>query len=104
MSLQVGVRNGGVLPGPADSRPEPIAATTATTVHQTTANVKPYATSASPVTFSCSSDRVKATLQLKHRLDRSKALSQRVVAVDSADKLTDPQIVAEVKEHYGIDR
>ena len=46
----------------------------------------------------------EAKLQLKHRLDRSKVSSEGSVAVDSADKLTNPQIVAKVKEHYGIDR
>jgi len=46
----------------------------------------------------------EAKLQLKDRLGRSKVLSDRIVAVESADKLTDPQIVAKVKEHYGIPR
>ena len=46
----------------------------------------------------------EAKRQLKDRLDRSKASSARVVAVESTDKLTDPQIVAKVKEHYGIAR
>ena len=46
----------------------------------------------------------EAKLQLKHRLGRSKALSESSVAVESADKLTDPQIVAKVKEHYGSAR
>jgi hypothetical protein len=46
----------------------------------------------------------EAKRQLKDRLGRSKAASQRVVVVQSADKLTDPQIVAKVKDHYGIDR
>ena len=46
----------------------------------------------------------EAKLQLKDRLGRSNALSDRIVAVASTDKLTDPQIVAKVKEHYGIDR
>ena len=31
-------------------------------------------------------------------------LSARIVGVDTTDKLTDPQIVAKVKEHYGLDR
>jgi hypothetical protein len=44
----------------------------------------------------------EAKLQLKDRLGRSKA--ERIVAVESADKLTDPQTVAKVKEHYGIAR
>ena len=46
----------------------------------------------------------EAKLQLKDRLGHSPASSERVVAVESADKLTDPQIVAKVKEHYGIAR
>lgn len=46
----------------------------------------------------------EAKLQLKDRLGRSKVLSKSIVAVESADKLTDPQIVAKVKEHYGIPR
>jgi hypothetical protein len=46
----------------------------------------------------------EAKLQLKERLGRSKVSSESVVAVESTDKLTDPQIVAKVKEHYGIAR
>lgn len=46
----------------------------------------------------------EAKLQLRDRLGRSQALSKRIVAVESTDKLTDPQIVAKVKEHYGIAR
>ena len=46
----------------------------------------------------------EAKLQLKDRFGRSKMLSERIVAVESADQLTDPQIVAKVKEHYGISR
>jgi hypothetical protein len=46
----------------------------------------------------------EAKLQLKERLSRSKALSESIVGVETSDKLTDPQIVAKVKEHYGIDR
>ena len=46
----------------------------------------------------------EAKLQLKDRLGRSPASSERIVAVESTDKLTDPQIVAKVKEHYGIAR
>jgi hypothetical protein len=46
----------------------------------------------------------QAKLQLKERLSRSKALSERIVGIETTDKLTDPQIVAKVKEHYGIDR
>ena len=46
----------------------------------------------------------EAKLQLKDRLGRSNALSERIVAVESTDKMTDPQIVAKVKEHFGIAR
>lgn len=46
----------------------------------------------------------EAKLQLKERLTRSKVMPASLVAVESTDKLTDPQIVAKVKEHYGIDR
>ena len=45
----------------------------------------------------------EAKLQLKDRLG-SQASSERIVAVESTDKLTDPQIVAKVKKHYGITR
>lgn len=44
----------------------------------------------------------EAKLQLKERLSRS--MSGRIVEIETTDKLTDPQIVAKVKEHYGIDR
>lgn len=46
----------------------------------------------------------EAKLQLKERLSRSHTLSDRTVGIETMDKLTDPQIVAKVKEHYGIDR
>lgn len=46
----------------------------------------------------------EARQQLKERLGHSKALSGIAVAVESADKLTEPQIVARVKEHFGIAR
>jgi hypothetical protein len=46
----------------------------------------------------------EAKLQLRERLSRSKALSERVIAIETTDKVTDPQIVAKVKEHYGLDR
>jgi hypothetical protein len=46
----------------------------------------------------------EAKLQLKERLSRSKALSECIVGIETTDKLTDPQIVAKVKEHYRIDR
>ena len=46
----------------------------------------------------------EAKFQLKERLGRSKVSSESAVTVESTDKLTDPQIVAKVKEHYGIAR
>jgi stalled ribosome rescue protein Dom34 len=46
----------------------------------------------------------EAKRQLKERLGRSHVSSESVVAVESTDKLTDSQIVAKVKEHYGIAR
>ena len=46
----------------------------------------------------------EAKRQLNDRLSPSKASSERIVAIETTDKLTDPQIVAKVKEHYGIDR
>ena len=46
----------------------------------------------------------EAKLQLKERLRHSKALFESIVGIETTDKLTDPQIVAKVKEHYGIDR
>ena len=46
----------------------------------------------------------EAKLQLKERLSRSKSLSEHIVEIETTDKLTDPQIVAKVKEHFGIDR
>lgn len=46
----------------------------------------------------------EAKLQLEKRLSRSKALVERIVGIETTDKLTDPQIVAKVKAHYGIDR
>ncbi len=46
----------------------------------------------------------EAKLQLRERLGRTKVLSESIVAVESTDKLTDPQIVAKVKEYYGIER
>ena len=46
----------------------------------------------------------EAKLQLKERLDRSKVSSESIVAVERTDKLTDPHIVAKVKEHFGIVR
>lgn len=46
----------------------------------------------------------EAKLQLKERLKLSKAGSERIIEIATTDKLTDPQIIAKVKEHYGIDR
>ena len=46
----------------------------------------------------------EAKLELKERLSRSKTFSARAVDIETADKLTDPQIVARVKEHFRIDR
>ena len=46
----------------------------------------------------------EAKLQLRERLSRSKALAECVVDIETTDKLTDPQIVAKVKEHYGYHR
>jgi hypothetical protein len=46
----------------------------------------------------------EAKLQLKERLGRSKVSSESIITVESTDKLTDPQIVAKVKEHYGLTR
>ena len=46
----------------------------------------------------------EAKLQLKERLSHSKALSKCVVEIETTDKLTDPQVVERVKEHYGIAR
>ena len=46
----------------------------------------------------------EAKLQLKERLSRSKTLSACILGIETTDKLTDTQIVATVKDHYGIDR
>lgn len=46
----------------------------------------------------------EAKLELKERLGRSKAHSERTVDIETTDKLTDPQIVAKVKAYFGIDR
>jgi hypothetical protein len=46
----------------------------------------------------------EAKLELKARLSRSKAHSERPIDIETTDKLTDPQIVAKVKEHFGINR
>ena len=44
----------------------------------------------------------EANLEFKERLGQSGAPSQPVVEIETTDKLTDPQIVAKVKEHFGI--
>ena len=46
----------------------------------------------------------EAKLELKERLNRSTARPQCPVDIETADKLTDPQIVAKVKDHFGMDR
>ena len=46
----------------------------------------------------------EAKLELKERLSRSQELSGRILHVETTDKLTDPQIVAKVKEHFGLVR
>ena len=46
----------------------------------------------------------EAKVELKERLSRSKALSERTIDIETTDKLTDPQIVAKVKEHFGFGR
>jgi len=44
----------------------------------------------------------EAKLELKERLDRSNLSSARVIAIETTDRLTDPQIVARVKRHFGL--
>ena len=46
----------------------------------------------------------EAKRELKHRLGRSNAASEGTVAIDTTDKLTEPQIVAKVKEYFGLGR
>jgi hypothetical protein len=46
----------------------------------------------------------EAKLQLKERISRSRGLCDRIVGVETTDSLTNPQIVAKVKEHFGIVR
>ena len=46
----------------------------------------------------------EAKLELKERLSRSRAPSGPTIDIETADKLTDPQIVAKVKEHFRIER
>lgn len=44
----------------------------------------------------------EAKLELKDRLDRANPRLARAVEIETADKLTDAQIVAEVKAHFQI--
>jgi hypothetical protein len=44
----------------------------------------------------------EAKLELKQRLSRSKALAGCAIDVETADKLTEPQIVAKIKQHFGF--
>lgn len=44
----------------------------------------------------------EAKTELRERLTHVKAHAQCAVAVEAADKLTEPQIVARVKEHFGL--
>jgi hypothetical protein len=46
----------------------------------------------------------EAKRELKERLGRSKTFSDRRIDIETADKLTDPQIVAKVKEHFRLER
>jgi hypothetical protein len=46
----------------------------------------------------------EAKLQLRERLLHSASPTERIVEIDTADTLTDPQIVARVKAHFGLDR
>ena len=46
----------------------------------------------------------EAKLELKERLGLIKALAGCTIDVETADRLTDPQIVAMVKLHFGLDR
>lgn len=45
----------------------------------------------------------EAKMEFKERLSRFTVLAQRIVGLENTDTLTDPQIVAKVKQHYGID-
>ena len=46
----------------------------------------------------------EAKLELKERLGRSAAHAERTIGIETTDKLTDPQIVAKLKAHFGIAR
>jgi hypothetical protein len=45
----------------------------------------------------------EAKLQFKERLAHTTAPAERAIDIETTDKLTDPQIVAQVKAHYGLD-
>ena len=44
----------------------------------------------------------EAKLELKERLGRSGTRAQLIVEIETADRLTDPQIVATVKNHFDM--
>lgn len=46
----------------------------------------------------------EAKLELKARLELSKSPAKPSIDVEAADQLSDPQIVAKVKEHFGLER
>jgi len=45
----------------------------------------------------------EAKLEFRKRLERSNLLPAAAIAIESADRLTAPQIVAKVKQHFGLD-
>jgi hypothetical protein len=45
----------------------------------------------------------EAKLELQERLGHTKTMADRIVGIETTDKLTDPQIVAKVTAHYGLD-
>ena len=46
----------------------------------------------------------EAKLELKGRLSRSTTFSECTIEIETAGKLTDPQVVTRVKEHFRIER
>jgi stalled ribosome rescue protein Dom34 len=42
--------------------------------------------------------------QLEQRLARHKTLPSAAVVIDAMDTMTEPQIVARVKQHFGLER
>jgi hypothetical protein len=46
----------------------------------------------------------EAKIELETRLNRSHLETHHGITVEAADKLTDSQLVAKVKEHFGLDR